>query len=217
MRTSGFSKLYSPIFRELLLLYKSIEMVYTLYYCIVWLLSFPVIYNLSIINYSSDGIFKGELTPDICVLSVNAEKNKETQQWKFWANLDNPVKSYEFSKFWLNPYVRLLTLATLPVPVMSRMENSPLVMYTNKKIKKSISSKLQFPLTRYGQVYGRAKMIIIAFLRRARSIAWFGIPEKWKLVKIYVQNQWGVVHAWHYTQTDGVADLRARNRKWSKH
>ena len=50
---------------------------------------------------------------------------------KVWENLNNPIKSYDFSKFWLISCVATLSGGTVLISVMSQQYNCLLELYTN--------------------------------------------------------------------------------------
>ena len=77
---------------------------------------------------------------------------------KVWANLDNPIKSYDFLKFWLiscTPYSEVAS-------VMSQQYNCLMELYTHF-VKLSLFMKMHLPST-FILRYVRAKMIVHAFM-----------------------------------------------------
>ena len=65
---------------------------------------------------------------------------------KVWTNLDNPIKSYEFSKFWL---ISCMPSSQLAITVMSQQYNCLMELYTNFYKILNFSWKCIFPLLLY--------------------------------------------------------------------
>ena len=49
---------------------------------------------------------------------------------KIWAKLENPLKSYEFSKFWITLLMGSFNWQTYKHKMTTNMENSPFTLYT---------------------------------------------------------------------------------------
>ena len=80
---------------------------------------------------------------------------------KVWANVDNPIKSYDFSKFWLISCMPP-SQVTLLISVMSQQYNCLMELYKTF-MKFSLFMKMHLPST-FILRYVRAKMTVHAFM-----------------------------------------------------
>ena len=91
------------------------------------------------------------------------ENDFRNRKAKVWANLDNPIKSYDFSKFWLISFLyAALSGGTVLISVISQQYNCLMELYRNFT-KFLLFMKMCLPST-FILGYVRAKMIEHAFM-----------------------------------------------------
>ena len=117
---------------------------------------------------------------------------------KVWANLDNPIKIYDFSKVLLIFVYVALSGGTLLISVISQQNNCLMELYTNC-YKILLFMKINFPssfIPRY--VIGLRWMCMYLWMNLIKRT--IDIQEKLEIVKIYinVQSQWRVVLLWYH-------------------
>ena len=125
---------------------------------------------------------------------------------KVWANLDNPIKSYDFSMFWLICCVLRISSGTLLQSVMSQQYNCLLELYTNftkfyflwKYISSLYFYTYMYMYCRYVIELGWSCMHLWLNLVNQTIDIQEKRKKKKKKMKIYVQSQWKVVLLWYH-------------------
>ena len=79
---------------------------------------------------------------------------------KVWANLDNPMKSYDFSKFWL---ISCMPPSQVALCYANICDVTTVGLLSNGTVPRNFSWKCIFPLLLYLGICYRAKMIVHAF------------------------------------------------------
>ena len=116
---------------------------------------------------------------------------------KVWANLDNPIKRYDFPNSFINFLYVALSGGTLLINVMSQPYNCLIELYTHfLNTKFYFSWKCIFPLLLYLGMLGLRWMCMHLWMNLIKRI--IDIQEKLKIVKIYVQSQWRVILLWYH-------------------
>ena len=105
---------------------------------------------------------------------------------KVWANLDNPIKRYDFSK---------VSLILCMSPSQLAQYNCLMELYTNL-YKISLFMKMHLPSSFILIMLGLRWMCMHLWLNLIKRP--IDIQEKLKIVKIYVQGQWRVVLLWYH-------------------
>ena len=109
---------------------------------------------------------------------------------KVWANLDNPIKNCNFSKFWLISCISPSQVALCYV--MSQQYNSLMELYKNFK-KKSVSWKCIFPLLLYLGMLGLRWLCMQFMTELDQLVDYISKKKNSKIVKTYVQSRWRFV------------------------
>ena len=114
---------------------------------------------------------------------------------KVWANLDNPVKRYDFSKVSL-----ILCMSPSQMALFQYLwcHNSTTVYWnsTQNFTKFHFSWKCIFPLLLYSGMLGLRWMCMHLWMNLIKRT--IDIQENVKILKIYVQSQWRVVLLWYH-------------------
>ena len=114
---------------------------------------------------------------------------------KVQANLDTPIKRYDFSKVSF-VYVAL-SGGTLLLSVMSQQYNCLMELYTNF-YKMVLVMKMYLPSSLILRCV-RAEMNVHAFMNELdKKDYWYPRKNKEKKLKIFVQSQWRVVLFWYH-------------------
>ena len=114
---------------------------------------------------------------------------------KVWANLDNPIKRYDFSKVSLFSCMSPSQVALFQYLWCHNSSNCLMELYTNFE-KNLLFMKMYLPSS-FILRYVRAEMNVHAFMNVLdQKDYWY--PRKKKIVKIYVQSQWRVVLLWYH-------------------
>ena len=90
---------------------------------------------------------------------------------KVWANLDNPIKSYDFWKFWINFLYAALSGGTLLQSVMSQQYKVCLMELYSNFTKFYFSWKYIFTLPLYLGMLG-LRLLRISYLKLIIQICW---------------------------------------------
>ena len=117
---------------------------------------------------------------------------------KVWANLDNPIKRYDFSKVSLIlctctcRHLRWHSFNICDVTTV-QLSNGTIHKFFTKFY---FSWKCIFPLLLYLCMLGLKWMCMHLWMNLIKRT--IDIQEKLKIVKIYVQSQWRVVFLWYH-------------------
>ena len=124
---------------------------------------------------------------------------------KVWANLDNPIKWYDFSKVSLSLCMSPSQMAILLISVMSQQYNCILELYTKSLLN---FMKMSLPSS-FILRYVRAEMNVHAFMNEldqkdywyprkcSNNCDWIYVQSQWKLSSCDITIFWQIWHEFH--------------------